>query len=431
MQDKKPNSPAEASGASRRDFMKTSVVAGTAAAATTSLSARSFLRIQGANERLHIGMLGVGGMGGGHTSALLNLAAKKKENIDIVAIADVAQPRVDDKVGQVKNKQGGDVQGTQHFEEVLARDDVDAVWIASPEHWHAPMAIAAINAKKDAYVEKPMTLRLAEAIELHKAASASSQIVGVGTQYVMNPKYKKAAELIADGAIGHPVTSQTSYCRNSKTGEWNYYKIDKRIVPGETLDWKKWCGPLGEAPWDPLVYHRWRRYRKYSTGIIGDLLVHEMTPLVNAVNAGWPTRVTAAGGHYIDKKMENHDQVNILVQFERDHTMTVVGSTANEIGLETRVRGHEGTMYLSGSNCNVKPERIYADEVDEHNHKLPSVNHDHLRRNFLSSVRSRKPTESPVELGLKIMVIVDLATRSMWDGKSYVFDAKTMTASPA
>ena len=124
-------------------------------------------------------------------------------------------------------------------------------------------------------------------------------------------------------------------------------------------------GPLGERAWDPHVYARWRRYKDFSTGIIGDLLVHEMTPLFFALDLDWPSRVDAIGGHYIDKAMENHDQVNIEVQFEKGHTMIVAGSTCNEQGLETMIRGHEGNIFLNGAHCEMRPERLFADEIDE------------------------------------------------------------------
>jgi predicted dehydrogenase len=244
----------------------------------------------------------------------------------------------------------------------------------------------------------------------------------------MTPSYREAKSLIAAGAIGKPVWSQTAYCRNSKDGEWLYYAIDPAWQPGQNLDWKQWCGPLGEIPWNPEIYARWRRYRRYSTGIIGDLLVHRITPLVMAMDLGWPTRVVASGGHYVDKAMENHDQVNLTIEFEKEHTMIVAGSTANEVGLETVIRGHQGNLYVGGRNTLLRPERIFADTVEEKS--IEGEDHgddqDALRLHWLDAIRSKAPPASPVELAAKVMVIVDLATRSMWEGSAFGFDAKTM-----
>jgi predicted dehydrogenase len=231
--------------------------------------------------------------------------------------------------GEGETIQGASSVGTyKSYKELLAQPDIHAVVIASPEHWHQQMAEDAIVAGKDVYIEKPMTLRLAQALRLMKVVEANPErILNVGTQFVMVPSYTAARDMIKQGVIGKPVWSQTSYCRNSKEGEWLYYEIDPQWQPGVNLDWDAWCGPLGKAAWDPQVYARWRRYRKYSTGIIGDLLVHRITPLLWSMDLGWPVRVTASGGHYIDKAMENHDQVNLTIEFENEHTMVVAGST--------------------------------------------------------------------------------------------------------
>jgi predicted dehydrogenase len=292
------------------------------------------------------------------------------------------------------------------------------------------MAIDAIRAGKDVYVEKPMTLSLADAHRLWRIERHCDRIVQVGTQYVTEAKYHEAARLIREGVIGKPISSQTSYCRNSKDGEWLYH-INPKVQPGEQLDWDAWLGNLGPASFDTEVFHRWRRYRAYSTGIIGDLLVHMTTPLLAALNVGWPVRVTATGGHYIDKAMENHDQVNLTIQFEHEHTLTIAGSTCNAHGLEPMIRGHKGSIYLSGNRCLMRPESIFVDEVDEHDFRYQGENTQGRHRlNFLKAVRTRKPEDnlSSVELGVQMMVIVDLASRSMWEGAAFGYSPASMTA---
>jgi len=379
------------------------------------------------NETIRLGIIGTGGMGTGHCHRFIDMAKEGRCNARIVALCDVCKPRLESTHKQCVEKQGGEIDMIRDADELLARDDIHAVLIALPEHWHAQMAIKAIHAGKDVYLEKPMTLRFNEALVLRDVVNKSDQILQVGTQHMMLPKYKEAKRLLADKAVGHPTLSQTSYCRNSPDGEWNYYYIDPQVKPGEMLDWDAWCGPLGPQPWDPAVYARWRRYRKFSTGIVGDLLVHQMTPLIYALDPGWPVRVTATGGHYVDKAMENHDQVNITIQFEKEHTMIVVGSTCNEVGLETMVRGNKANIRMGGSNVVLRPERVYVDEVEEKTINTPHVpDQDLLRLNWLHSVRTREPNMSRVDLGTKIMAIVEMATRSMWEGSAYGFDPHTM-----
>jgi predicted dehydrogenase len=378
------------------------------------------------DDPVRIGIIGTGGMGTSHLESFVKAHQEGRANVQAVALADVCQPRLEAARQKAEAVQGaGTVQAYGQYRDLLARDDLHGVLIASPEHWHLTMAEDAVKAGKDVYVEKPMTFRLKEALRLWDVQRANPDvIINVGTQYVMTPSYTAAKDLIAAGAIGKPVWSQTSYCRNSKDGEWLYYAIDPAWRPGVNLDWDAWCGPSGKAPWNPEVYARWRRYRRYSTGIIGDLLVHRISPLLMAVNAGWPVRVIASGGHYVDKAMENHDQVNLTIEFEGEHTMIVAGSTANEVGLETLIRGHKGNLYVGGRNAVLRPERLYADEVEERT--IVGADHgddqDALRRRWLDCIRTREAPPSPVELGARVMVIVDLAARSMWEGAAFGYD---------
>ncbi|MCA9312232.1 MAG: Gfo/Idh/MocA family oxidoreductase [Phycisphaerales bacterium] len=437
--------------ASRREFLTTSAAAAIGATALLGAAAsaqpvdraprnndpipRAAKRAPlGRDEAIRMAVIGTGGMGTGHCHAFMNLAQQGHEKVEIVALCDVCEPRLEDARAACAEKQGITVDTYTRHEDLLKRNDIHGVLVAAPEHWHAPLSEAAIASGKDVYCEKPMTLRLQEAVRLYRVANANPDIIlQVGTQMIMLPKYKAARDLIKEGAIGKPTFSQTSYCRNSLDGEWLYYGIDPEWAPGKNLDWKRWCGWLGDMPWDPEVYARWRRYRKTSTGIIGDLLVHVMTPLLYALDMGWPTRVVASGGHYVDTAMDNHDQVNLTIEFEDGHTMIVAGSTCNEVGLETMIRGHKANLYLNSRHCVLRPERLFVDDIDERTVECPDIGNDQdqLRLNWLRSIRTREPNASTVDLAMKCMVIVDLATRSMWEGQAFRFDPRSMEASRA
>lgn len=383
------------------------------------------------DEPIRVGIIGTGGMGTGHAAALLELTRAGRERVRIVALCDVCRPRLEHAADVCRQRQSEPFALDHDYRQLLARPEVQAVVIATPEHWHARMAIDAIHAGKDIYLEKPMTLRLDGALELLQAARARPDImIQVGTQIMQQPKYRDAAELLASGTLGPTTLSQTSYCRNSREGEWLYYEIDPAWKPGRNLDWQAWCGPLGPRPWDPALYARWRRYRDFSTGIVGDLLVHVMTPLLHTLRLGWPTRVVATGGHYVDTAMENHDTVTIAAQFADRHTMLVVGSTANEVGLPTLIRCHRATIDLSGPACSVRPERIFESEVQRATVTSPHVDNeqDEHRLEWFRSIRTRQPPSSTVELGAQVMAIVDLATRSMWDHAAFAFDPVTLQA---
>jgi predicted dehydrogenase len=422
-------------------FQAAAAAAGAAALEACATGARGgpIPRAQGrapldGEEPIRMGVLGTGGMGTEHCRRILELVKEGRERVQIVALSDVCKSRLEAAKKICEERQGIAVETYGDYRDLLARSDLHAVLVASPEHWHARMAEDAILSGKDVYLEKPMTLRLPEALRLREVVrSTPGAILQVGTQQIMLPKFREARRLVAEGAIGKPVWSQTSYCRNSKDGEWLYYEIDPKWEPGVNLDWERWCGHLGRRPWDPEVYARWRRYRDFSTGIVGDLLVHVMTPLVYATDMGWPTRVVASGGHYVDKEMENHDQVNLSVEFEGEHTMVVAGSTANEAGLEPMIRGHRGNLYLGGNNCVLRPERIFAEEIEGRTIECPDIGNDQdaLRLDWFRAIRTREAPASHVELGAKVMVVVDLATRSMWEGRAFEFDPSRMRARPA
>jgi predicted dehydrogenase len=431
---------------SRRQFLGATALAGAAAvlgAAGSTANARPTARLvpsvkagrvhaPKANETIRMAVIGTGGMGHGHANAFMNFTTRGLENVQVVALADPCDERRESCHRSCTSKQSGvEVQQTRDYREILAREDIHAVLVASPEHWHAQHVIDALEAGKDVYCEKPMTLELDEGLQVRKAVLAHpDQIFQVGTQMIMLPKYQAARQAIKDGKIGPAVWSQTSYCRNSTSGEWNYYGINPDWKPGVNLDWEAWCGRLGPRQWDPKVFARWRRYKDFSTGIIGDLLVHVMTPLIFALDAGWPTRVVATGAHVVDHDMENFDQVNLTIQYENRHTMVVAGSTANEVGLETMIRGHRANIYLGGRHCDIRPERIYVDDVDREEILCPDIGNDQdqLRLNWLACIRSRQAAASNIDLASKVMVAVDLAAKSMWTGHAYEFDPRTLKA---
>ncbi|MFA0739754.1 MAG: hypothetical protein LKKZDAJK_002878 [Candidatus Fervidibacter sp.] len=424
---------------SRRQFLKTAAGAlAVGAMASGFKPSRAYAlagsqRVVGANDRITIGIIGCGGMGHAHMRTLVSAIQRGEENAEIVAVCDIYDPRKESARQTCERQwegksQTGKVEVYHDYRKLLERKDIDVVWIATPEHWHAKMAIDAMNAGKDIYLEKPMTRHVDEAKAVYETALRTRRVVQVGSQWTSEPKWRQAGELIKQGKIGKVVWSQTSYCRNSREGEWNY-AIDPNAKPGVNLDWDAFLGPAPKRPWDPERFFRWRKFWDYSGGIVTDLFPHVLHTLFLAIGAEFPTRVVATGGIFVHHDREVPDTFHMMAEFPSGHVVVVAGSTANERGLETIVHGHKANMLLGGNDIVVQPERVYADEVEPMRvttEAVPDVLRAH-HKNFLECVRDRtKMPNCPIDLAYKVMVTVGLAELSYREGKMKLFDPERL-----
>ena len=408
----------------RRSFLTaaTSIAAATATRPMTAAAAR---RTIGANDRINIGMIGVGGRGSGHVRTL-NSRIEMKGDVRITAISDIYAKRKDagrDAAG-VKDK---DVH--QDFRDLLARSDVDAVFIATPDHWHAPMAIAALDAGKDVYLEKPMTLTIDEARSLAQKVTATGGVLQVGCQHASDKRHQRARQLIEDGWIGKPLWGQASYSRNSIYGEWNY-EIDEG-ASAQDVGWEEFLGPAPKRPFSADRYFRWRKYWDYSGGIATDLFYHRLTPLRQMMGIEFPTRVSGSGGIYVHNDREVPDTYTSTVEYA-DSVCVLGSSMANSASnqhLQPVVYGHKGTITFDGDAVVVEPEWQFRDEfiekrgsskvyVEIEPHNAVEEHHD----NFLSCIRSRKKPNCDVDFGYKIMTAIKLGVDSYRQGKTMLWD---------
>jgi predicted dehydrogenase len=417
----------------RRDFLKQgAATAVTAAAATTIFRTPVFGKARapvaagviGANDRISCGFIGVGGQG--FHSHVKNVVQHGAENNAAgIAICDVWQKRVDRSLQELGLEARN---GQTDWRRISDRKDVDVVFISTVDHWHAPMAIAAMEAGKDVYVEKPLTRYLDEAFRIHDVAKRTGRVVQVGSQYCSEAKWHKAAELIREGRIGALVNAQDSYCRNNPNGEWNY-DIDDECVEG-AFDWKAWLGPVKDRPFSADHYFRWRKYYPYCAGILGDLLAHRIHPLLIATGAPeYPTRVACIGTRKVTPDRDVPDSTQLLVEFPSGLSMSVLGSTVNEQGLGQIIRGHEGTLYFSGNRLELRPERPFADLVDreEHDDLQPGVSTPVHMANFFEAVRAGDPMKANgnIELAIRAQTIISLAEMSERLGEMLYFDEAT------
>lgn len=424
---------------SRRDFLKKATgVLGIGALASNFKPSQAFAlagsqRVISANERITAGFIGCGSMGHAHMRTLVRAIQSGEENAEIIAVCDIYDPRKESAQKTCERQwEGksttGKVEVFHDYRKLLERRDIDVVWIATPEHWHARMAIDAMEAGKDIYLEKPMTRYVNEAKAVYQTALRTKQVVQVGSQWTSEPKWRQAGELVKQGKIGKVVWSQTSYCRNSREGEWNY-GIDPNAKPGVNLDWDAFLGPAPKRPWDPERFFRWRKFWDYSGGIVTDLFPHVLHTLFLVIGEEFPTRVMATGGIFVHFDREVPDTFHMMAEFPSGHVIVVAGSTVNEWGLELVVHGHKANMLLGVSDIVIKPERVYADEVEPMRvptEPVPDVLRAH-HKNFLECVRDRtKPLNCPIDLAYKVMVTVGLAELSYREGRMKIFDPERM-----
>src|SRR5262249_45317990 len=194
---------------------------------------------------------------------------------------------------------------TKDYRVVLDQKDVDLVTVATPDHWHARMAIDAMEHGKDVYCEKPMTRTIDEAQAVVDAAVKYNKVMTVGVQSMADPTWAEAYNYIREGKIGHVFQGQTSYYRNYIGGQWRYYPLKKDMTP-KTIDWDMWLGSnfevcghkLGptakEMPFDRAVWAQWRCYWPFGGGMFTDLFVHQTTHLISAMGVRYPGRVVGA-----------------------------------------------------------------------------------------------------------------------------------------
>ena len=210
--------------------------------------------------------------------------------VKLVAVADVYQGRL----GRSRELWGKDVFITRDYRELLARRDVDAVIVATPDHWHQQICVDALNAGKDVYCEKPMVQRLDDGHILIEAQRKTGRILQVGSQRVSSIVYKKAQELMQGGAIGELNMVEAWWDRNSAIGAWQY-SIPPDATEGN-VDWDRFLGRAPKVPFEPVRLFRWRNYQDYGTGVAGDLFVHLFSGMHFVTGAIGPARVYATGG---------------------------------------------------------------------------------------------------------------------------------------
>ena len=242
---------------------------------------------KGANDRINIACIGFGIMGQGDVSTVNTVPGAK-----LVAVSDIYEGRLI----KAKEVYGKDIFTTRDYREILARPDIDAVIVATPDHWHQIIACDAMRAGKDVYCQKPMVQKVEEGAAVIKAEKETKRILQVGSQRASSILYAKAREVIKQGSIGDVRMVEAYWDRNSAQGAWQY-SIPPDATP-HTVDWDRFLGHAPKRPFEPIRLFRWRNYQDYGTGVAGDLYVHLFTGIHYVMDSSGPDRIMSTGGLY-------------------------------------------------------------------------------------------------------------------------------------
>jgi predicted dehydrogenase len=376
----------------RRDFLRTA--AGVASSSAVAMTAASYSRVLGANDSISLALIGAGDRGTHDMTLFMN-----RPEVRVTAICDVYGPHIERAKQKAPNATGFD-----DHRKVLERQDVDVVLIATPDHWHSTIAIEALNAGKDVYVEKPLTRRIEEGPEIVKAARENKRVCQVGMQQRSAKHYIDAKEKYFDtGKIGAVTLGRTWWYGNS----WHLRKAPAQFqtLPAD-LNWSRFLGPVKWRDYDPQQYYNWRAYLDFGGGQVTDLFTHWIDVVHMFMKKDVPFSAAAAGGvyHYQDGRTAP-DTINVQLQYAAPDPFTATFEATLVPGIKgeaIEMCGTEGRLWIDRSRYewypvgSKEPVEVVKAEV------LPNINdsltQDHVD-NFLECLKTRARPNGDVLIG--------------------------------
>jgi len=396
----------------RRELFRTTFAVG-------AMSALSATRVQGANDRIRMGLIGSGGRGREDWGNFL-----KQADVEPVMVCDVYDPFREKGIAMTD----GRAKGCKDFRQILDQRDIDAVIVATPDHWHALMTIAACQAGKDVYCEKPLSLAAVEGRKMLDAARKHNRVVQTGSQQRSGSHYAQAVKLIHDGGIGQVHRINAGMQRNIFPG-LKPTEMTSGLSPA--LDWDMWLGPAPKRDFDPFrCIYNFRWFWDYSGGQMTNWGAHHLDIARWIVGADAPGEVAGFGGRYaLNDGGETPDVQQVTYQFPK----VVINWTASEVaqgqGFTLDIYGTKGMLTLLRGGFRVLPEMMASEGSKEKKPMMEALqvkggdlNGAHVR-NFLDCMSSRKRPNADVEEGHRSAVMCHLGNISTRLGRSLKWDA--------
>jgi predicted dehydrogenase len=386
----------------RREFVKQTTIT---ALAAVGMTARSYARVIGANDRIRLGGIGPGDRGAGRVAAAQKLGA------DIVALADVNK-------GMLERAQKGlaaPVEKTYvDYNDLLARTDIDGVIIATPDHLHHDNLLAAVRAGKDVYIEKPLCRTIEEGENMVAKVKASKQIVQVGNQRRSGDHFKKASDIVVSGGIGEIRFVRIWDFRYRPVDPYIKRSKDQSLFAPELMDWPRFLGRAPKRPYDAKRASAWRWFWDYAGGLMTDIGPHWLDVAMWITGSDGPRSVSCNGGKYQNLDWETPDNVHAILDCGTFAIVFMVQFMNGQENDGAAFYGLEGSIVQENNRGLMVRYDKKRKEVESWPVRDESAAH---MQNFLDCMRSRRQPNSPVELANRVLVGAHLANESFRSGK--------------
>jgi predicted dehydrogenase len=407
----------------RRDFIRRAAQAGAALGAAAAFPAVAGATVRGANERLGVGFIGVGGRGRYHLDTVLGLI-NQGAALGVVGISDTYGPRMRAAAEHARAKT------YPNYQALLADPAVDVVCVATPDRLHVPQALAAIRAGKDVYCEKPMGHWSQSDLskQFYQETKKLGRVVQIGNQGNSNAAWKQVAELIQKGAIGRPQVVQAGYYRYGDWGE-RMPIADPNAKPGSDVDWDAFLGDAPKVPFTVDRFFSWRKYLDYAGGPCTDLFPHVLTPFISLLGLKCPSLVVASGGIF---KFDTYDRevpdtFNMCVDYPQKLSIVLTCTLANDYPAEPAIRGDEGTITMQGPAFEGGFDSVTFIPRKGETVKIPGSKPNTTLlhwQNFLHCVRTREKPVSDVEFGYHVQIAMNMAMLAYLNQKVARYDSE-------
>ena len=388
-----------------------------------SASALSRSRVSGANGRIRIAVIGAGGRGKWLMKTLGSVAAGEFE---VVAVCDV----YDARRAEAARIAGPGAEQYLDYKPILSRRDVDAVIVATPDHWHAAIAVDALNAGKDVYVEKPMVHNPRDGQAVVKAARANKRIVQVGMQGRAMPHFLEAKRKYIDtGILGKVGLARTWYTSNNGYIQAPPPGFERKP---EGLDWERWLGPGPRIPWNPGVYFSPYKWLHYDGGMIMGIGIHVIDSAHHLLSLHRPLAAVAAGGTYFFKDgRDTPDVISCVLEYPQEVAVTFTAECLTAGGMKTsagvELRGTGGTLwaerYVQDIGYIYTPNTKFSEEPPATVRAKPA-NAETILRNWLDSIRDRSRPVANEEEGYYSAMACFMANQAFRTRSRVVWDRK-------